>query len=203
LDLSKPMLAVAEGRAKAAGLPAAFAARDVQATGWDRAYDAAFSRFGVMFFADPDAAFANIAKALKPGGRLAFVCWRPYAENPMFHAPIQAVEHLLPPAAPSDPTAPGPFAFADPDRVRAILQGAGFTDIAIAPFDTPISAGNLEDAMIVAQRVGPLGAALRENPDVASKVLDIVRAVLEQHLQPDGRVAFAAAVWIVRAQKPA
>jgi SAM-dependent methyltransferase len=202
LDLSRPMLDVAEKRAEAAGLPATFAARDVQTAQWDQAYDGAYSRFGVMFFADPGAAFANIRKALKPGGRLAFVCWRPYDQNPWMAEPLKAAEAFLPPSPPSDPTAPGPFAFADPERVRGILAGAGFVDVEIAPFDTGVGSGDLEDAMLVAQRIGPLGAAIRENPEAAPKVLEAVRPVLETYVQPDGRVLMPAAVWIVSAKSP-
>lgn len=199
LDLSRPMLDVAEARARDAGLPVAFAASDVQTAAWAEIWDGAYSRFGVMFFSDPDAAFANVAKALKPGGRLAFVCWRPFAENPLFFAPIQAAEHLLPPSAPSDPAAPGPFAFADPRRVRGILENTGFARITIEPFDAEIGGGTLDQAMTLAQRIGPLGAALRENPHLAPKALGAVRSAMESYLQPDGRILMPAAVWIVAA----
>jgi SAM-dependent methyltransferase len=137
-------------------------------------YDAAFSRFGVMFFADPVAAFANVLRALKPTGRLSFVCWRPLSENPWMHVPLEAARSLLPPASPSDPTAPGPFAFANPDRVRSILTAAGFSRIAIDPFDTPIGGADLAQTVDLALRIGPLGATLREQPDLLPSVVGAV-----------------------------
>ena len=151
-------------------------------------FDAAFSRFGVMFFADPPAAFANIRRALKPGGRLAFVCWRPASENPVMTAPMKAAESLIPPQPPSDPLAPGPFAFADPQRVRRVLGEAGFGQVAIRPFDAQVGGWTPEEALTVAQRVGPLGTVLRENPDLRPKVLDAVDRALQRHTGADGKV---------------
>jgi SAM-dependent methyltransferase len=162
-------------------------------------FDAVFSRFGVMFFSDPPAAFANILRALKPGGRLAFVCWRPAQDNPVMTAAINAVADLLPPSPPSDPLAPGPFAFADPERVRRILAEAGWDEIAIRPFDAKVGGWAPEEALAVAQRVGPLGAALREHPDLRPKVLDAVACELQRHTDADGRVRMDAAVWIMTA----
>ncbi len=126
VDLSAPMLAVARERAAAAGLDqASFLQADAQVYALEPV-DGAFSRFGVMFFADPVAAFANIRKGLRPGGRVAFVCWRQLAENPWMTVPMAAVLPLLPapPAAPT-PDAPGPFAFADRDRLFGILPRRG------------------------------------------------------------------------------
>lgn len=206
VDLSRPLLDLAAQRAGALGLRVRFEAADAQTA--DLAviakapFDAAFSRFGVMFFADPTAAFANIRKALKPQGRLAFVCWRPPQDNPVMTAPMNAVAHLLPPSPPSDPLAPGPFAFADPDRVRRILGEAGWNDIVVRPFDAKVGGWTPEDALIVAQRVGPLGAALRENPDLRPTVLDAVVGELERHIEADGKVRMDAAVWIVTATAP-
>jgi SAM-dependent methyltransferase len=208
VDISRPMLDLAERRASPLGLEVRFAVADAQAVDFQAAdfggerFDAAFSRFGVMFFSDPSAAFANILKALRPGGRIAFVCWRPPAENPLMTAPFKAVEHLIPPQPPSDPHAPGPFAFADPERVRRILGEAGFGQVAIRPFDAKVGGWTAEEALIVAQRVGPLGVVLRENPELRPKVLDAVVAELQRHTGADGKVRMAAAVWIVTATAP-
>src|ERR1700722_8312023 len=115
VDISRPMLEVARSRP----LPAdatqpAFREGDAQSDDLGASvFDAAFSRFGVMFFSDPAAAFANIRAALKPAGRLGFVCWRSYPENLWMRLPIESAQPLLAPAAPAAPTAPGPFAFAD------------------------------------------------------------------------------------------
>jgi len=163
------------------------------------AFDAAFSRFGVMFFADPVAAFANIRRALKPGGRLGFVCWRPLFENPWMLEPMQAALPFLPPPPPMDPTAPGPFAFADAERVRGILAGAGFSAIQIEPFDTRIGGSSVEQTLTLAFRVGPLGAALREHPELAEQVAEAVRARLAPYDTPGG-VLMPAATWIVQAR---
>jgi len=203
VDISRTLLAVAERRVEDLDADVGFAAADAQTSdfGGER-FDAAFSRFGVMFFADPAAAFANILKALKPGGRLAFVCWRPAAENPVMTAPMKAAEGLIPPQPPSDPLAPGPFAFADPERVRRILGEAGFGQVAIRPFDAEVGGWTLEEAMAVAQRVGPLGAILRENPDLRPTVLDAVARELQRHMDSDGKVELGAAVWIVTATAP-
>jgi SAM-dependent methyltransferase len=89
-------------------------------------FDAAFSRFGVMFFADPTAAFINIRRSLRPNGRLAFACWRALVENPLDSLPLSAASAHLPPQSAHDPDAPGPFAFANPDRVRGILERSGW-----------------------------------------------------------------------------
>jgi SAM-dependent methyltransferase len=199
VDISKPMLDVALHRPRSADLQVAFRKLDAQ-TGdiGHKLFDAAYSRFGVMFFSDPVAAFANIRGSLKPYGRLAFVCWRPPNENPWMQAPLQAALPLLPPLAPPDPMAPGPFAFADPSRVRSILADSGYRSVTINPFDADIGGGDLDQTLKLALRIGPLGRALREYPESAGKVSDAVRDVLSKHLTSNG-VRMAAAVWIVLA----
>jgi SAM-dependent methyltransferase len=199
VDISEPMLDVALRRPRLADLQVAFRKLDAQ-TGdlGDDLFDAAFSRFGVMFFSDPVAAFANIRASLKPDGRLGFVCWRPLNENPWMQAPLQAALPLLPPVAPPDPTAPGPFAFADPNRVRSILADAGFGSVTINPFDAGIGGGDVEQSLKLALAVGPLGRALREHPELADNVAVAVRDVLSKFLASNG-VWMAAAVWIVLA----
>jgi SAM-dependent methyltransferase len=165
----------------------------------DGAFDAAFSRFGVMFFSDPVAAFANIRKALKPQGRLGFVCWRPFAENDWMKIPMDAAQPFLPPTPPADPTAPGPFAFADADRVRGILSQAGFADVTIDAFDARIGGSSVEDTVSMTFRVGPLSRALAENRDRIPDVAVAVRGAVEPFDTPAG-VFMPAAVWIVQAR---
>ena len=200
-DISAPMLEIARARPVPAGAVApVFEQADAQVARFgDGAFDAAFSRFGVMFFADPVAAFANIRKALRTGGRLAFVCWRPFAENVWMRAPQEAAAPFMPESPPADPTAPGPFAFADARRLRGILDNAGFGDIAIEKFDCLIGGGDLEQSLELSLRVGPLGGALREHPELVSKVSDAVKAALAGYMTPQG-VMMPAAAWIVRAQ---
>jgi SAM-dependent methyltransferase len=201
VDVSGPMLEVAGRRPAPEGsAQPEFRKADAQTADLGRAaFDAAFSRFGVMFFADPPAAFANIRFALKPGGRLAFVCWRAFLDNPWMREPMAAAAPLLPPLPPADPTAPGPFAFADESRVRAILTEAGFTDIAIAPFDAKIGGASVEETVNLMLRVGPLGRILREIPQMAQAVVGAVRGAIEPYDTAAG-VLMPAAVWIVNAR---
>jgi SAM-dependent methyltransferase len=200
VDISEPMLEVA--RARAEGLDqVSFLEADAQTHAFpDGAFDAVFSRFGVMFFADPVAAFANIAAALKPGGRLAFVCWRPLAENSWMSLPLIAALPHIPPPTPPDQNAPGPFAFANPDKVRAILAAAGFDEIALTPHNQAIGGNDLEATIGLSLRVGPLGAVVRENPHLKTPVIEALRAALTPHLTPQG-VFLPSATWIVEARK--
>jgi SAM-dependent methyltransferase len=201
IDVSTPMLEVARHRPRApAGGSVEFRQLDAQTEPLGQGvFDAAFSRFGVMFFSDPVAAFANIRSSLQPRGRLGFVCWRPLAENPWMLEPLEAARPFIPPVAPPDPTAPGPFAFANPTRVHAILRDAGFTSIAIDAFDSCVGGADVGRALTLALRVGPLGSALREHPQCAPAVCDAVERVLSRHLTPDG-VLMSAGVWIVSAE---
>lgn len=202
IDISEPMLEVARARPvpEDAARPE-FLRSDAQIADLGAGvFDAVFSRFGVMFFSDPPAAFRNLHKAIKPGGRLAFVCWRPYQENLWMRAPMDAAQSLLPPMPSSDPTAPGPFAFADPQRVRTILEAAGFDDVTLEPFDTLIGGSSVRDTLSLTFQVGPLGSALRAAPHLAATVSDAVEATLARFDTPQG-VMMPASVWIVQARR--
>ncbi len=200
VDISRPLLEVARRRAGADG--PTFVEADAQTYPFEAgAFDAVFSRFGVMFFADPTAAFVNLRRALKPGGRLAFICWRPPAENPFMTLPMAAVSDMLPPTPPTDPLAPGPFAFADPARVRDILSTAGFETIETRRHDLKIGSGDLDQTVAVALKIGPLGAMLREHSDKRDKVIETVREALRPHEGPAG-VKLDSASWIVTARAP-
>jgi SAM-dependent methyltransferase len=165
-------------------------------------FDAAFSRFGVMFFTDPTAAFSNIRRSLKPNGRLGFVCWRALEENPLDILPLRAASAHLPPQPAHDPDAPGPFALANQDRVRGILERAGFGDIHITAHHEQVGSGDLEAMLAVCSRVGALGKILRENPELRAATLPAVRSALAAHDGPDG-VTLNAATWIVTARTAA
>jgi SAM-dependent methyltransferase len=196
------MLEVARGRAEAAGAHnLAFREADAQTAALPGGRDAVFSRFGVMFFADPEAAFANLRRSLRPGGRLAFVCWRPLPENLWIHLPAEAAAGLVPPAPPPEPGTPGPFAFADPDRVRRILAEAGFTGIEISPHDEAIGGLDLEGTVGMSVWRGPLGAILRERPDLAPVLHDRVRTAVSPWLRGDA-VYMPSATWLVSARNP-
>lgn len=197
VDISKPMLAHARGRGAGVNFMEADAATHL----FHPTHDLVFSRFGVMFFADPAAAFANIRKAIKPQGRLAFVCWRDVRENLWASAPFAAARDLLPPQEPMDPLAPGPFAFADGGRLRGILETAGYRDIRIDKLDSTMNMGaTLDEAADQTLRVGPLARAASGLDDAAlEKIRDVVRDALAGFATPDG-IAPPAACWLVGAQ---
>lgn len=200
VDISAPMLEIATARQAHGGVGGVeFRQADAQVADLGRAsFDGVFSRFGVMFFGDPVEAFCNVRRALKPGGRLAFVCWRPLDANAWMAEPLSAARAYLPPAQPTDPTAPGPFAFADATRVQGILGQAGFNAITVSRFDADIGGGTLDEALDLALRIGPLGAAIREAPELMPQVAGPVREVLSRYETPHG-VLMPASVWIVTA----
>ena len=207
LDLSEPMLERARERAAAAGLSnASFRVADAQTAALEPAsFDAAFSRFGVMFFADPVAAFRNVRTALRPGGRLSFVCWRPVAENDWVLVPMAAAAPYLSLPPPAAPDAPGPFSFGAAERVRGILEAAGFEAIRIEPAELPMTpgGGDLGEAADTFLEVGPVASALREmkaDDSLRERVRLAVRASFEPHQQA-GRVELGSAIWLVQARR--
>jgi SAM-dependent methyltransferase len=201
LDISQPMLSVARARAMAQNADVPFVEGDASVYDFQSVFDLVFSRFGVMFFADPVSAFANIRKALAPGGRLVFVCWRRLSENVWAAAPMEAAVHLLPPQEPVDPAAPGPFAFADCERLRAILANANYSQIEIEPFDCTINMGaTLEEAAAEVLNVGPLA---RIANDLDEEMRDRIRGVVADAYAPyvsAAGVTPPGACWIVRAR---
>lgn len=205
IDLSAPMLARAQARAEAAGLGnAVFEQGDAQVhpLGPDR-FDAVISRFGVMFFADPVAAFANIRSSIQPGGRLVFACWQPLAANQWLLVPRAALlEHVPPPADVGSSDGPGMFAFADQDRVGAILTAAGWRDIEITSERLSIlyaGGGTVEDA-VAFMRTGAMGRMMLAGADAGTvpHALASLRTALAQYADAEG-VRLGAAVWLVRA----
>ncbi len=203
LDVSAPMLELA--RQRAAGLAnvdwiLADAAFHPFAPA---SFDVGFSRFGVMFFGDPIPAFRNIRRAIRPSGRLVFACWRPFDINPWMQLPLQAVSAHVPPLPRPGPEDPGPFAFANPDRVRHILTGAGFTDPEISKFDFKMELGagrGLDAATEQAANMGPASRAMQDQPaEVQAKATAAIRDALAPYLD-GGTVKLAAAVWLVEAK---
>ncbi len=161
IDVSRPMLDLAQRRAEEAGADIAFVEADASEQEFTAPFDLVFSRFGVMFFADPVAAFANLRHALKPKGRLRFVCWRAPAQNLWATAPFAAVKDLLPPQEEADPDAPGPFAFADDARLKAILGDAGFSGVRIEKLDTVMLLGaDVPAALEQSLKIGPCARAI-------------------------------------------
>jgi ubiquinone/menaquinone biosynthesis C-methylase UbiE len=203
VDVSAPMLARAREIAPA-GLPIEFALADATVCPFDPAsFDLLCSRFGVMFFAEPAHSFANLRRALKPTGRLAFACWREPRENPFFMTPLQAVYKHAPRLPQLGPEDPGPFSFASEARVQRILSEAGFTAIAMEPcnlsLDIAVGRG-LEAAIESAREVGPAARALAEQPPyVVAAATRSIREALTP-LVKGQTVPLAAAIWIVTAQ---
>ena len=205
VDLSEPMLASAEVRRQAAGLAQlAFRAGDAASDAFPGGpYDAVFSRFGVMFFADPVAAFRNIREAMAADGALAFVCWRVLADNPWVLLARDVVLRHVPPLEPTAPDAPGQFAFADPDRVHFVLSEAGFSDIGMEPQDLPFVVSPSLDLDEVVATVMTRGPSVRLLADAAEATLAKVRADLGPVLQPhmtDRGLVLGGAVWVVSAR---
>ncbi len=203
VDVSQALVAAAKQRATGMN-NLRFTVADASAAKFDGKYDLLFSRFGVMFFADPPGAFANLRRALKPGGRLAFVCWRAFKENGWAFIPFMAAVPHLPPIQRPEPNAPGPFAFADGDRVKGILEQAGFADVALKPFDTKMANSNsLEEAVVFSSEIGPVSRVLSDASDEQrSKAVAAIRAALQKRLDDGAGLSLPAACWIVTARNP-
>jgi SAM-dependent methyltransferase len=204
IDLSAVMLEQARRRAASAGLQhVEFEQADAQTHHFRPAsYDVLFSRFGVMFFAQPDAAFANLRTALRPGGRLAFVCWQAVHENPWMLVPMMAAMQHLPPLPLPGPDAPGPFAFADAEKVRGILSRAGFADISFEPVREPLMVGSgrgLDETVDFLMQMGPTARVLRDaDASLRQTVAGAVREAIAPYSGPNG-VRMDSASWIVTA----
>lgn len=205
LDISEPMLAMARERAVSAAAPVRIINADAETHGLPRAaFDLVFSRFGVMFFANPKTAFANFHGALKPGGRVAFICWRAPDLNPWVTIPFEAAWPLAPEFEPAGVDEPGQFAFAGRDRVEAILADAGFMDARLEPHETTmrVGEGDLDDCVALVLKLGPVSRLLREaDGAVAPAIAEAVRAAVAPYYT--GRcIEMAAAVWIAGARRP-
>jgi SAM-dependent methyltransferase len=204
VDISAPMLERARDRVAAAGLQQA-TLREADAslaTFPPAAYDLIFSRFGVMFFRNPVPAFANLRRALKPTGRVAFVCWQPLKQNPAFLVPLKAAGSFGPPRVALPPDEPGPFAFGDPERVRRILTEAGFNNAGFTPFEFGMrwsGPGELAKAEEYASQLGPVARVLADMaPDTVAKARKAILEALRAFDGPEG-VVLGGAVWLVTA----
>ncbi|MGW7525915.1 class I SAM-dependent methyltransferase [Streptomyces sp. NPDC054783] len=207
VDLSRPMLEAARRLAVGDGLDRVrFEQGDAQIRPFPPAgFDVALSRFGVMFFEDPQAAFVNIARALRPGGRLAFLCWRSVAENEFLAVPFGALAQYVPLPDLGRPGDPGPFSLADPQRVRELLTGAGFGDVRVEPVDEPMWMGADVDDVVAYQLGTPaarsmLAAANEAGGETVERALDALRRALAHH-QGQGGVELGGAAWLVTAER--
>jgi SAM-dependent methyltransferase len=202
IDISAPMLARAR-QLSPNGAPVEFVLADATIYPFEPAsFDLLASRFGVMFFAEPALSFANMRKALRPSGRLAFACWREPRDNPFFMAPLQAVYKHVPKLPPPGPDDPGPFAFASEARVNRVLSEAGFTDIAMERCDLALDIAigrGLDAAVESALEIGPASRALDGHPaNVRSAATNSIREALATFAKGQA-VPLPASIWIVTA----
>jgi SAM-dependent methyltransferase len=200
LDISGPMLAEGEARAKAAGIANVDWRQADPATAALDGFDLLTSAFGVMFFGDAVGAFAHMRRAASPGARMAIVCWRSLAENPWMEVPMNAVARHLPPRPKPVPHAPGMFAFADPEHVSQVLTAAGWAPPRFEKLDLDldIAAGRgLEEAVIQSTQIGAVNSWLRNQPaEVVSAAVASLREALAAHV--DGAsVRLPGAMWLV------
>ena len=202
VDFSDTLLAL--GREQAAAepdLPITFEFADVETHAFEaNSFDIAFSRIGVMFFANPAAAFTNVRRALTPGGRLAFVCWREVRANTWASVTLDiARRHVEMPPRPG-PEDPGPYSFRDPERVRRILTEAGWSDIAIDELDADAYMGaDLDTALANCLTMGPIAnQVLATTEEKRAAIADELREALPAFVTDDG-VNMHAATWLVTA----
>ncbi|KRB02280.1 class I SAM-dependent methyltransferase [Lysobacter sp. Root690] len=206
VDVSEPLIGRARERAQASGLPVEFHLADASAPLFaPHSFDLLFSRFGVMFFDDPVAAFTELRETLKPGGRIAFACWQEPAKNDWYVLPLNAIAGIV--EQPSvDTSAPGPFAFSDPQRVERILTEAGFAQIELRAFEAPFYHGRgdtreamAEDALQQVFRVGPIQRLLAaQSEDVRARAAQAIEEALEAIATDEG-IAVNGATWVVTA----
>ena len=203
VDISGPMLERARATAASEGVTnVEFVQADVQTNAFDEGFDTAISRFGVMFFDDPLAAFANVASALRPAGRLAFVCWQELARNDWLLLPGMAAARYLP--LPEQSGGPGPFSLADRDALNTLLQSAGFAAIDIASYEVPMllgGGGTVDEALSFLLHSG-MARAMFDGaaPADAELATAAARNVLEEHYE-EGGVRLNAASWVVTARR--
>jgi len=201
VDVSQPLLALARSRTQAVNID--FIEADAALCPFLPDHDLIFSRFGVMFFADPVAAFANIRKSAARDGRLAFVCWRAVEDNEWVSLPYAAARPVLSQQKPVHPHAPGPFAFADADRLRGILGAAGFSKIGIEKFDGMMNLGPSPQraSFQVTQLMGPTARALRNADDATrAKAQNAVTEALAKFQTATEDIRLGMACWLVSAK---
>ena len=202
LDVSAVILEAA--RARLAGTPnVTLALADALAWHIDGPpADLLFSRFGVMFFGDPVAAFANLRRSLAPTGRFAFAAWARQSDNPWVEIPLKAALTVVPPPPPPAPDEPGQFAFGDPARVFRILHDAGYARVRLRPFDFTMRfpADDLHQTAAGMTNMGNIGRLLRDRPEQdRARAAEAIAAVLPPYVQGN-LVVMPARVWLFDAQ---
>jgi ubiquinone/menaquinone biosynthesis C-methylase UbiE len=203
IDISAPMLDAARRRAERERAAATFIQADAQTYAFEaETFDTIISRFGVMFFGDPVAAFANLRRAVRADGRLCFAAWRSAEENPFMTTTERAAAPFLQ-NIPSRPTnGPGQFAFAEARRVRDILEESGWTDIGVRSVDVACSFSQ-DNLVSFFTRLGPLGTIFRDiDASTREQVIEAVRGAFAPFIA-GGDVRYTAACWLVSAWVPA
>jgi SAM-dependent methyltransferase len=203
IDISEQQLALARQRIAAADANhVQLALSDASTHEFTPAsFDLGFSRFGVMFFADPVAAFQNIRTAMRPTGRLLLAVFRSGPENPWATAALGAIRHLVTPPAPLGPEEPGQFSWSDPARVRRVLNGGGFRDVMLTPLDVNLRLGaDAAEAAEFATFVGQGARLLHGVPDETRQAaLVAFEAFFRQYEGPTG-ISLPGALWLVSAR---
>ncbi len=199
LDISEPMIALARQRAARATPTPRFVCADAQTYAFEPAsFDMIVSRFGVMFFDDPVQAFANLRRAAAPKAALHTIVWRNAADNPFMTTAERAAAPFLPQLPARKADEPGQFGFADPARVRSILERSGWSEIAIEPLDVECSlpVSELTDYLT---RLGPLARVLpQQDEQTRARIIETVRAAFQPFIH-GAEVRFSAACWTMRA----
>ncbi len=164
--------------------------------------DLLFSRFGVMFFGDPKAAFRNMRAAMSEQGRVCFACWQESSANPWVDIPQSRIESFLPERSLWAQGIVGPFSFANTGRVTDILTSTGFRSPAFTPFEFPVLLGQtLDEAVERCCAFGATGRMLEEQSEqIQRRAAEAVREALREHVTTDGAVALPGQVWIVSAR---
>lgn len=203
VDISEPMIALARARAEREHAHAEFVVADAQVYAFEPAsVDLIVSRFGVMFFSDPVRAFANLRRAAREGAQLRLIVWRSAEENPFMTTAERAAAQILPNLPPRRPDGPGQFAFADHDRVRAILNHSGWSGIDLQPIDVDCSLRE-QDLSRYVTRLGPVGLVLQDaDEDTRVRVAESIRSAYDRYVQGD-QVRFTAACWLITGACPA
>jgi SAM-dependent methyltransferase len=204
VDISEPLLDIArEGGSESQGHIAYLCADAASHDFGEPQFDLLFSRFGVMFFDDPTAAFTHMRAAMLPGAKLAFCCWQALATNAWTALPLQAALTVLPRPPAPPPRAPGPFAFAEPAYVQEVLSGAGWADIQVTPREIELAwpgDTGLETAVRELVNTGPVSRLLIEASEAERQaVYDAATQALEDHFV-DGALRLTGAIWLVTAR---
>ncbi|WP_424931293.1 class I SAM-dependent methyltransferase [Amaricoccus macauensis] len=205
LDFARPLIELARERAEARGISnVSFRIDDAQSADLGIAlYDAVISRFGLMFFEDPVAAFRNIHTCLKPRARIVFVAWAGADQNPWFGEARAAAEEHFGPAKPTPPDAPGPIAFAEIDRVLGILERSGFEHRRGEARDIELfHPGGLQTILQLAKVIGPIPGYLRENEGTKADLAAILNSLGKRfcRMKDDNGITLPARVNIFEAR---